>query len=776
MLKFPPRMKKKNIRLIGAALGTLLAAATAFLLLSRKTDFSRLRQGKDFNVILITMDTTRADRLGCYGFAGVRTPTIDGYAERGIRFTKCFTTTPLTLPAHTSILTGTLPPFHGIRDNGGFVVPPEIRTMAEVFKDRGYATSAFVAAYVLDSKWGLNQGFDTYFDKFDLSKFERISLGTVQRPANEVLDEALSWLEKNKDRKFFTWIHLYDPHTPYEPPPPFKTEYAAHPYAGEIAFADSQLARLDRFLETNGLDRDSFLVLVGDHGESLGEHEEGAHGFFVYQAAVHVPLIFVTPFPKFRGRTSPRVASVADVLPTICEMTGIPPPARIQGESLVAAFDGRGGTRDRYAYSETFYPRYHYGWSELKAVQNERYKLILAPVPELYDVVRDPAESKNLVYLEKKVFTDMSLEAERFIERSGRDGYEIDIRKVDEETREKLSALGYVGAFIDSPVTRGNKPANPKEKIGIFNDLSRAREAGMEGQAGEAIAMIRKIIAEDPEISEAHFTLGNIYFKERQFAEAAAAFRKCLEIKPDDTFAVMNIANCHIALKEYDEAENFVLDRFRKGFSDPQLQYLLGNMNFVRKKYDKALAYFRDCLAANRESASSHNAMAAIYIETGETDRADEHIREALRIDPTLTNVHYNLAQLQEIKGLTAEAEASYLREIEIAPGHFKALFNLSRIFRGEGNEERELEYLEKCREAEPSFPLSYFYIARIHLNRGEKYAESVAMVRKGIDLGPAKAELPLGYFLLADLYNRLGDARLAQEYARKGREAAAAL
>ena len=210
--------KKRSIVIIGGTVLLAAAAAAYFLFLAGPPSFARLRGGRDFNVIVITLDTTRADRLPCYGRQDLATPTLDTFAARGVRFEKCYAQTPLTLPSHTTLMTGTLPLFHGIRDNGGFVVPQKLTTMAELFKDRGYETAAFIAAFVLDSKWGLNQGFDTYFDKFDLSKFKRISLGTVQRPANEILDQALPWLESRKDKKFFAWLHLYDPHSPYEPP------------------------------------------------------------------------------------------------------------------------------------------------------------------------------------------------------------------------------------------------------------------------------------------------------------------------------------------------------------------------------------------------------------------------------------------------------------------------------------------------------------------------------------------------------------------------------
>jgi arylsulfatase A-like enzyme/predicted Zn-dependent protease len=769
------KAKKRSPAIAGAIVAVVAVAAAAYFALSRREpSFAKLRGGRDLNVILVTLDTTRADRLGCYGFRNVETPTIDLFALRGVRFERCYAQTPLTLPSHTTLMTGTLPPFHGVRDNGGFVVPSQLKTMAELFKDKGYATGAFIAAYVLDSKWGLDQGFDTYFDKFDLGKFKRISLGTVQRPANEVMAEALPWIERNKGGKFFAWLHLYDPHTPYEPPPPYDKLYAAHPYLGEIAFVDSQLRRLWDLLTANGLDRNTVLVLAGDHGESLGEHAEQSHGFFIYQGAIHVPLIVATPFPKFQGVVSSEVTGLSDVLPTVCEMAGLPIPAEVQGHSLLPAFSGRRRKAPAPAYSETYYPRFHYGWSDLKSVQDERYKIILAPVPELYDVVADPREEKNLVYLEKEVYDKLSAEAESFIRKSGQNAYETDLSKVDEETREKLSALGYVGSFTDPAKLAGKKLADPKEKIAVFNELSRAREMGMGGKPDEAIEVIRGIIASDPDITDAYFTIGNIHFQQQKYREAIDYFQQVLGRKPDDTFAAINVTLAYEGMGEYDEAEKFLLGYMKKGVEDPQFYFMLGNMSFIQKKYDKAVPYFEKCISLNAESAGSQNMLAAIAIVTGDLDGAERHLEEALRLNPKLSNAHYNRAQVSEKRGRTAEAEAEYLKELEISPKHFKSMYNLSRLYRETGDVKKEYEYLKACQDADPRFPLTYFYLARIYLNRGERTEEAVDLVKKGIDLKPDKAELPLGYFLLADLYSRLGNMALSDEYAQKGRALAA--
>ena len=758
------------------AAGVLLAAAAAayVLFFAGGPDFAGLRKGRDFNVIVITLDTTRADRLPSYGCQDVVTPTLDAFAARGVRFEKCYAQTPLTLPSHTTLMTGTLPLFHGIRDNGGFFVPEKLKTMAELFKDKGYETGAFIAAYVLDSKWGLNQGFDTYFDKFDLSKFKRVSLGTVQRPANEILDQALPWLEERKAKRFFAWLHLYDPHTPYEPPPPYDRLYANRPYLGEIAFADSEIGRLWVWLQSNGLLEKTFIVFAGDHGESLGEHEEQSHGFFVYQAAIHVPLIVVTPFAKLQGVVSPEVTTLADVLPTVCDMAGLPVPAEVQGKSLLPAFFGRRRKETPLAYSETYYPRFHYGWSDLKSVQDGRHKLILAPVPELYDVVADPREEKNLVYLEKKVYENLNAEAEAFISRASRNAYEVDVSKVDEETREKLSALGYVGSFADPAKLKGKKLANPKEKITVFNELSRAREMGLDGKADEAIRIIQGIIATDPDITEAYFSIGNILFQDHKFSEAIGYFTQVLDRKPDDSFAAINIALAFEGMGRFDEAEKFLLGHIGKGFTDPQFYFMLGNMSYVQKKYDQAIPYLEKCLVSNAESAGSHSLLGAIYIIKNDLPRAEEHLRKAAELNPRLANIHFFSAELADKRGLTSEAESEYLKQLEVSPKHFKSMYNLARIYRQAGDTARELEFLNKCLESDPRFPLTYFYLARIHLNRGERYQDAIDMVKKGIELKPEKTELPLGYFLLADLYNRVGDVVQSEEYARKGQAAAA--
>ncbi|MGH9315358.1 MAG: sulfatase family protein, partial [Vicinamibacterales bacterium] len=401
----------------------------------------------DLNLLVISLDTTRADRLRPYGFQEIETPALDRLAEEGVLFRQAATAAPLTLPAHTTIFTSRVPPAHGVRDNGGFFVDPSETTLAETLREQGFRTGAFVGAYVLDSKWGLDQGFETYFDDFDLTKYRAISLGAIQRPGNEVVDKAIEWLNGVASQRFFGWVHLYDPHTPYEPPEPFRSRYPGRPYLGEIAFTDSQVGRLVDFLRERGLLDRTVVVVVGDHGESLDDHGEGSHGFFIYESVVRVPLIIRAPLDGLRGRQVADVVRTLDIAPTVAELLGVSKSPGAAGVSLVPLMTGAAPELGLEAYSESTYPLYHYGWSDLRALRSGRFKLIAAPRPELYDLEQDPGERANL-FDERRQLADRMLarlaELEKRLAKTERPKGEPE---VDPEARARLAALGYIGSF-----------------------------------------------------------------------------------------------------------------------------------------------------------------------------------------------------------------------------------------------------------------------------------------------------------------------------------------
>src|SRR6202011_3292345 len=345
------------------------------------------------NVILITIDTVRADHLGCYGATNVKTPTLDGLARDGIVFERAISQVPLTWPSHAVILTGTYPFQNGVQDFTGQPLDERFRSLAQVFKQQGYATGAVISAFVLDRSWGLARGFDFYDDAFSAETFQTKDIGLVDRKAGESVTRALKWLNKKlvqtPRRPFFFWLHLYDPHSPYDPPEPFRTQYRGHLYDGEIAYADHELERLFTWLKQNRLYDRSLIAFLSDHGESLGEHGEQEHGFFVYNATVHVPLIVKPPAGSGirPGRISRLVETVA-VAPTLVRVARIQDAIEKQFQSQ--GLFGAGAEAEDESYSETFYPFSSFGWNPLQALETSRYHYIDAPQPELYDLAADP--------------------------------------------------------------------------------------------------------------------------------------------------------------------------------------------------------------------------------------------------------------------------------------------------------------------------------------------------------------------------------------------------
>ncbi len=467
----------------------------------------------DLNLLLVTLDTTRADRIHAYGFDEIETPNLDRLAREGVLFEQAVSPAPLTLPAHSSIFTGTFPPAHGVRDNGGFFLDERQTTMAERLQAGGFTTGGFVGAYVLDHKWGIAQGFQTYFDDFDLSKYQSLSLGSVDRPGNEVADKALAWLERVGSRRFFGWVHFYDAHSPYDPPEPFKSRYAGHPYVGEIAFVDSQVGRLLAYLDAHHLADRTVVVVMGDHGESLGEHGEGTHGFFVYQATLHVPLLIRAPFDSMVGRRVADTVRSIDLLPTTLELLGVKTPDSFEGTSVVPLMTGAKQELGLAAYSEAIYPRFHFGWSDLRALTSGRYKFVAAPRPELYDLQQDPGELQNL-YPERQALGDRMNQELVALERrmSKTAAAPAAAVEVDPDARARLAALGYVGTFVTALAPDRAGLADPKDKIQLFNLMTQAREtARNDKESDEGLHALERVVAADPKVIDAWFMLGNEY-------------------------------------------------------------------------------------------------------------------------------------------------------------------------------------------------------------------------------------------------------------------------
>jgi choline-sulfatase len=413
------------------------------------------------NVLIVTLDTTRADRLSAYGFQSASMPAIDRLARDGILFQRATTVAPLTLPAHCSLLTGLYPRHHGVRDNADPPLDPTHRTLAEILHGRGFQTAAFVAASVLASDRGLSRGFDVYRDTTTSS--DGGAPHNVRRPANEVIDDALTWLNGHEDSRFFVWMHLYDAHAPYRTPEPYRTRHSADPYEGSLVFVDAQVDRVIRWLESHRQLSRTLIVVAGDHGESLGDHGELEHGIFLYESTLHVPLIMRVPgvAPRRLGA----ITSLVDVMPTVLGLLRLPGPP-VDGLDLTPALGGAGEPTDRLVYSESLFPE-RFGWSALRAVRDGRFKLIDAPRPELYDLETDPFEERNLYTPGSATATALARRLEAFDALQGVPGSGPTDR-VSADVRARLRTLGYIGGDARSA---GSTRRDPKDYIATYNAM-----------------------------------------------------------------------------------------------------------------------------------------------------------------------------------------------------------------------------------------------------------------------------------------------------------------
>ena len=455
-------------RVVTRLVGGLLILIAAFWL-DLPTTFSSLTGGGkrvDLNILVVTLDTTRADAIGTYGGRAV-TPGLDHLAGTGIVFEQASTVAPLTLPAHTSLFTALFPPRHHVRGNGQPLAATFV-TLAERLGAAGFQTGAFVSSFVLDQTWGLNQGFDVYRGSETSSQI--IDRHALRRPADQVVDEALSWLQGVGGRRFFGWLHFYDAHAPAQAPAEFTAPNGQPPYLGAIGYIDLQLSRVITFLAERGLLDRTIIVVVGDHGESLGDHGEPTHGLFIYESVIRVPLIIRAPFETMRGRRVADPVRIVDVVPTVLDLLGEKVPSDIDGQTLRPLMTGAVKQLELEAYSESRYGFDRFGWSPLTALRRGRLKLIVAPRPELYDLESDPHESTNLYGQRAAMATEMMTRLHQ-IDQAGQQ-QPAEVPDIDAAARDRLAALGYVSGPRSSSADGAAPLIDPKDRIALYREFT----------------------------------------------------------------------------------------------------------------------------------------------------------------------------------------------------------------------------------------------------------------------------------------------------------------
>jgi choline-sulfatase len=493
------------------------------------------------NVFLITIDTLRADHVHCYGYDRIQTPSLDQLAKQGIRFTQAFTPSPITNSSHASILTGLLPSSHGVSDFGIPLAASHF-TLAETLKKKGYRTAAFIGAVILDSKAlapGFDRGFE-FYDNFPATSDSKSRWGRLERRGMEVVQHAETWLTAHPAGPHFVWVHLYDPHDPYEPPSPYSEAYKDRLYDGEIAYADSALGHFLAYLKKQDWNEGALIVVVGDHGEGLGEHHENTHGIFLYDSTTHVPLIVKLPGEREAGKAVEAQVRTTDIMPTILNLVGIPAPANLDGESLESFITGSEAA-PRTAFGETEYPL-RFGWAPLRSVRKEGFKFIEAPKPELYDLHGDPGELRNnyvpwdaTVQKLRKMLAELSAKS---LSRGKTSAAAVSAGTIDE-----LHALGYLDSTDARSSTNVPEPSllpDPKDKIEQQNLLHTAMMASEDGQPEKARATLEKVLQLDETSAIALSQLGRIEIASGNYSKAAGYLRRSNEARPDDAAAAFD--------------------------------------------------------------------------------------------------------------------------------------------------------------------------------------------------------------------------------------------
>jgi choline-sulfatase len=645
------------------------------------------------NILLITLDTTRADHLGAYGYKLARTPRLDRLARDGVLFERAIAAAPITLPAHVSLLTGTYPFAHGVRNNGNFSLSDAIPTLATALHDRGYRTAAFVSAFVLDRRYGLARGFDVYDDRMQL-----------ERQGDRTASAAIGWLKTLRPaRPFFLWLHLYDPHDPYTPPARFNDAFADRPYDGEIAFDDEVIASVLRELDQIAPDS-TIVAVVGDHGESLGEHGEATHGIFVYESTLHVPMILSWPGHVPAARRVAAPVRGIDLAPTLLDLAGAPPLSGAQGTSLVTLVDGH-AAKTSVVYSESYFPLLYMNWAPLRSIQDEKWKFIDAPSPELYDLAADAAEQTNLI----ERMPGRAAELRRALdELTGGGTGAMAERKLDREAAAKLAALGYVSATASTVVPQGSagsdKP-DPKQMIGVFNAIREANAALQQGRFDRAADLARDALARDPKNAFAILVLANANRERGRYREAAAGYRAYLEFVPTSADAHHRMAICYARLGDADRAlaESEAALAIDPRFGDAH--DLRGGLLAERGRVDEAIRALRTAVEIDPDNTPYRVGLARVLVAARKLEDADAELRRALQLQPANPDVHAGLAGLLVARGRADAAIDEFERSLKIRPDADDVRLDLARTLEGLGraaDARRQYEQLASAPETPP--------------------------------------------------------------------------
>ena len=610
----------------------LLAASLLWTSGCSRAEDAELRVPDGTPIILISVDTLRSDRLPVYGYEGVKTPAIDRLRQDGILFERAYTHVPLTLPAHTSLLTGLLPPDHGVRDNLGYTIDTsEASLLQQTLQEAGYATGGGVSAYALRGSTGIETGFDIYEDDIEVSEGSGDQdVQSVQRPGGETLDAVRPWLRSVADQPLFLFFHLFEPHTPYEPPAEYAALYPS-PYDGEVAAADNVVGNLlDELRELDLYDR-SLIIFLSDHGEDLGDHGEGEHGVFLYRSTLQVPLIIKLPQAERAGETVGYPVQLIDIYPTLVSALGLPNMEQLDGTPLLAK--SRPEPQDNPIYAETFFPRLHFGWSDLAALIVERHHFIDAPKPELYDLLQDPDEIDNLLGSDPAFEAELRMTLGRYDRILEEPGAE------DADTRRRLEALGYVGG---ASTTEGDVLPDPKDRVHWMEDIQRAYRLYHDGDLEAAVPAFQRILEENPNIEDVWGYLSLAQMELGRPEEAAATFQAALKQLPSSRRLSLRAARLLERQGRFDEAAAYA--NRAVAYDPPAAHLLLARIAFKKGDFEAAEVEAREAILSGDRSPESRLILADILLSRGKPRQAIDLLTRTLNDGITEDPVYAKLA------------------------------------------------------------------------------------------------------------------------------------
>jgi arylsulfatase A-like enzyme/Tfp pilus assembly protein PilF len=630
--------------------------------------------------LLVTIDTLRADHIGAYGARDVETSTIDGLARKGVVFEHAYSQVPLTLASHTSLLTGTFPFHNGVQDFTGQPLRPEIRSVAQALQENGYDTAAIVSSYVLDRSWGLNRGFAFYYDVFKGSSFLENDPGLIERKAGPSVDEALQWLRKSRSKPFFLWLHLYDPHSGYDPPEPFRTRFAESPYDGEIAYADHELARVIVYLKARGLYDRMLIVLASDHAESLGEHGEKEHGFFVYHSTLHVPLVVKPPLSSgILPHHVPDPVPIMGIAPTILGILKLRDPIQQQfeTESLFAPNFADSAS----VYSESFYSFSSFGWSPVRTINNRFYQFIEAPKPELYDLRNDPDEKQNLIANQPAVASVLDQQLKDLVLRYAPHDSPAGGAQLDASAVEKLRALGYMA--YRAPVSAADLSAglpDPKDKILDFNTLLDGVDAGKRGDLDRERALLGQVQEHNPGMYLVPFLLGEADLKASDWKAAQESLERSLKINPNFDQAMTALARALHQQGKDGEALQWLEKALQANPKNIRAWYQKGWIS-VTSDPDGAMLDFQKTLEIQPGFAMAHRDLGIILLQKARFGEAAVHLERAAALGLAHPRLYNFLGIAYSRTGRYKDAVKVYTKALDQEPNFAEAHLNLSYVY-----------------------------------------------------------------------------------------------